>query len=160
MTGLEITSQVTLAEGDPELVHLMVDVTTGHERVGYQVPVGVRAALPAALEPARIGALPDGRVAYDAMADPALTALLLRGIAEDHSAGPLRFRSEPGAVVDASAQARALPPLASNTSVVFGDKAILKLLRTAVRRRPPRPRGAGRAGAERLEAGRSAARLD
>jgi maltokinase len=127
--GLEVTSQVTLAEGDPELVHLMVDVTTGHERVGYQVPVGVRAALPAALEPARIGALPDGRVAYDAMADPELTVVLVRGIAAGRHAGPLRFGTEPGAVIDENARARALPPLASNTSVVFGDKAILKLLR-------------------------------
>ncbi|HYL69890.1 MAG TPA: hypothetical protein VEY89_01135, partial [Candidatus Dormibacteraeota bacterium] len=42
---------------------------------------------------------------------------------------PLRFGAEPGAVVDAVASPRALPPLASNTSVVFGDKAILKVLR-------------------------------
>ena len=129
VTHLEIKSQVTLAEGDPELVHLMVDVTTGQERVSYQVPVGIRAALPDALTSASIGTLPDGRVAYDAVADPELTGILLRGIAAGRQTGRLGFRTEPGAVIDADAAARALPPLASNSSVVFGDKAILKVLR-------------------------------
>ena len=126
---VDLTSQVTLADGDPGLVHLMADVVTGQERVSYQVPVGIRSALPDALTSARIGTLPDRRVAYDAMADPELTPILLRGIAAGRRAGPLRFGSEPGAVVDADASPRALPPLASNTSVVFGDKAILKVLR-------------------------------
>jgi len=126
---IDVTSQVTLADGDPELVHLMVDAWVNQEPVSYQVPVGIRAALPSALGPASIGALPDGRVAYDAAADPELTAVLLRGIAAGRDAGPLRFGTEPGAVIDADAPARALPPLASNTSVVFGNKAILKLLR-------------------------------
>jgi maltokinase len=126
---LEIQSQVTLAEGDPELVHLMLDVMVGLERVRYQVPVGIRSALPDALTSASIGPLPDGRVAYDAAADPELTGILLRGIATGRQAGPLRFGTEPGAVIDVNAAARAMPPLASNTSVVFGDKAILKLLR-------------------------------
>lgn len=130
---LEIQSQVTLAEGDPGLVHLMVDVMVGQEWVSYQVPVGIRPALPDALPDALtgacIGTLPDGRIAYDAAADPELTGVLLRGIAAGCQAGPLRFGAEPGAVIDVDAPARALPPLASNTSVVFGDKAILKLLR-------------------------------
>ncbi len=126
---LEIQSQVTLAEGDPELVHLMLDVMVGQERVSYQVPVGIRSALPDALSSASIGSLPDGRVAYDAAADPGLTGIMLRGIAAGRQAGPLRFGAEPGAVIDVNAPARTLPPLASNTSVVFGDKAILKLLR-------------------------------
>ncbi len=126
---LEIESQVTLAEGDPELVHLMVDVIVGQERVCYQVPVGIRSALPDALGAASIGPLPDGRIAYDAAADPELTGILLRGIAAGRRAGMLRFGTEPGAVIDVNAPARVLPPLASNTSVVFGNEAILKLLR-------------------------------
>ncbi len=126
---VDITSQVTLADGDPELVHLMVDVVVGQERVSYQVPVGIRSALPAVLKRASIGALPDGRIAYDAAADPELTGILLSGIAAGRQAGPLRFGTEPGAIIGVHAPARALPPLASNTSVVFGDEAILKLLR-------------------------------
>ena len=129
LANVDVTSEVTLDDGDPGLVHLMVDVVAGNERTGYQVPVGISSSLPDALASARIGTLPDGRVAYDAMADSELTAVLLRGIAAGRRAGPVRFGTEPGAVVDADASPRALPPLASNTSVVFGDKAILKLLR-------------------------------
>ena len=123
---VEITSQVLLAAGDPELRHLMADVWLGEEKVSYQVPIGIRPELPPSLSDAAIGALPDGKFAYDAARDPELTSVLLRGIA---AAGPLRFAAGPGAVVDETAVGRTLPALASNTSIVFGDKAILKLLR-------------------------------
>jgi maltokinase len=126
---IDIKSQVTLVDGEPELVHLMADASVGQNPVSYQVPVGIRSSLPADLTAARIGALPDGRIAYDATADPALTAELLRGIAAGREAGPLRFAAEPDAAIEVDAPARALPALASNTSVVFGNQAILKLLR-------------------------------
>jgi len=126
---VEITSDVQLAAGDPELRHLMVDALVGQERVSYQVLTGMRAELPPALAGASIGALPDGRIAYDGAADPELTAVLLRGIVARRSVGPLRFGTEPGAIIDETAPGRTLPALASNTSVVFGEAAILKLLR-------------------------------
>ena len=132
---VDITSDVRLtdagAEGTevPELRHLMADAWLGQEKVTYQVPVGIRTQMPARLAAAEIGRLPDGRIAYDGTADPHLTAALLRGIAEQRTAGPLRFAAEPGAIIDATAAGRTLPPLASNTSIVFGDSAILKLLR-------------------------------
>ena len=44
---------------------------------------------------------------------------------------------EPGAIIDPAAPARTLPALASNTSVVFGDKAILKLIRRPALGRHP-----------------------
>jgi maltokinase len=125
----EIASDIQLAGGDPELRHMIVDVWLGQDRVSYQVLVGLRAGLPPHLAGARIGAMPDGRIAYDGAADPELTAVLLRGIASQRSVGPLRFGIEPGTDVDASAPGRTLPALASNTSVVFGEAAILKLLR-------------------------------
>src|SRR5258708_10792104 len=124
-----MTSDVQLAAGDPELRHLMVDVVVGQERVSYQLLTGLRAELPPALAGASIGAMPDGRIAYDGAADPELTAVLLRGIVAQRSVGPLRFGTEPGAIVDGTAPGRTLPALASNTSVVFGEAAILKLLR-------------------------------
>jgi maltokinase len=129
VSQVEITSQVLLAAGDPELRHLMADVWLGEEKVSYQVPVGIRLELPPRLSEAAIGALPDGRFAYDAARDPELTSVLLRGIAAGRTAGTLRFAAEPGALVDETAVGRTLPALASNTSIVFGDKAILKLLR-------------------------------
>ena len=132
---VDITSDVRLTDAGadrtevPELRHLMADAWLGQEKVTYQVPVGIRTQMPAGLAAAEIGRLPDGRIAYDGTADPHLTAALLRGIAEQRTAGPLRFAAEPGAIIDATAAGRTLPPLASNTSIVFGDSAILKLLR-------------------------------
>jgi maltokinase len=132
-TGPATSSRTPAGRADrtkhPELRHLMADAWQGREKVTYQVPVGIRAQLPAELAGAKIGRLPDGRIAYDGTADPKLTASLLRGIAAQRTAGPLRFATEPGAIIDETAAGRTLPALASNTSIVFGDKAILKLLR-------------------------------
>ncbi len=124
-----ITSEVRLAAGDPELRHLIVAATVGAETVSYQVLVGLVSELRPDLGPAEIGTLADGRTAYDGTIDPELTSLLLAGIAEQRRAGQLRFIAEAGAAIDASAPGRTLPALHSNTGVVFGDKAILKLLR-------------------------------
>lgn len=129
MRDLVIRSDVQFAQGDPELRHLVVDATTGDGTVRYQVLVGLVSKLKPDLGPATIGTLSDGRIAYDGAVDPELTAVLLDGIASQRRAGPVSFRSEPGAAIDQGAAGRTLPAAASNTSVVFGDKAILKLLR-------------------------------
>jgi maltokinase len=126
---LRLASDVLLAEGDPELRHLIADVWVSEQKVSYQVLLGIRADLPPFLDEAAIGRLPDGRIAYDGARDPVLAAVLLRGIADNRSAGTLRFVREPGAPVSPDAPARALPALASNTSIVFGEQAILKVLR-------------------------------
>ena len=132
---VEIASDIALAEGGtskdgpPGLRHVLADAWLGQERVSYQIPVGIRAELPAALAGARIGTLPDGSIAYDGAADPELASVLLRGIATGRTEGRLHFAAEPGVRVDETLPGRPLPALASNTSVVFGDRAILKLLR-------------------------------
>jgi maltokinase len=127
--GVAITSDVTLSGPEPELRHLIVDVTLGTETVGYQVLVAFRAQVPPELTGSVIGTMPDGRIACDGALDPGLATVLLRGIADERAVAPLRFAREPGAVVDRGAAARILPALASNTSIVFGDHAILKVLR-------------------------------
>ena len=124
-----VTSDVLLADGDPVLRHLIADVLIADEQVRYQVLLGVRRELPPFLNEAAIGKLPDGRIAYDGATDPALASVLLQGIAEHRREGPLRFVREPGAVINADASARTLPALASNTSIVFGEQAILKIIR-------------------------------
>jgi maltokinase len=133
--SVTITSDTMLADGDPALRHLIVAVTrdAGHpasagEPVSYQVLAGLRSRLPEALRPAVIG-VTGGRTAYDALADPQLAAELLRGIVAQRTAGPIRFAATPGAAIDQTAAARMLPPEQSNTSIVFGDQAILKVLR-------------------------------
>jgi maltokinase len=126
---IAITSDVQLASGDPELRHLLVDATTGGQTVTYQIPVGLGTRPGPDLGAAVIGTVADGRVAYDAAIDPRLTAVLIEGIASQRSAGLISFRAEEGAAFDPGAVGRTLPASASNTSIVYGDKAILKLLR-------------------------------
>jgi maltokinase len=124
-----ITSDIALTAAEPELRHLIVAVRVGAEVVSYQLLVGLRTELPPTLAPAMIGPVTDGRIAYDALRDPELTTNLLRGIAANAVVGPLQFTCTPGAAIDASAAGRTLPAEQSNTSIVFGDQVILKVLR-------------------------------
>jgi maltokinase len=140
--GIEIISDVTLLDGDPQLRHLIVEASSAGGPASFQVLLGCRRRLPAAVAAhAVIGQLP-GMFCYDALHDPELAAVLLRGIAEQRSAGPLRFVREFAAPRADTAQLRAdtaaLPELGdsrlltaeqSNTSLVFGETAILKVLR-------------------------------
>jgi maltokinase len=122
-------SDIQLASGDPEFRHLMVRAWMGETAVTYQVPVGLRADLPRELDSALIGRVTDGRFAYDALSDPELTRLLLHGIVRGQRTGPIKFMTEPGAMIDDRLPGRLLSADQSNTSVVFGDQAILKVLR-------------------------------
>ncbi len=126
---LAIIADTPLASGDPELRHLVVGVSSGGDAVRYQVLAGVRAEVPKALQHAVIG--PDGRggTAYDALHDPELTRVLLLGIASERAAGPLRFVAEPGAPIDTTAGSLVLSAEQSNTSLIFGESAILKVFR-------------------------------
>jgi maltokinase len=126
---LEITSQTTLAAGDPELRHLIVTVPGRGTAASYQILAGLRAEVPQSLQGAVIGPAGPGRTAYDALHDPALTAVLLNAIAQRETIGPLTFASEPGAGTATTAASRVLRGEQSNTSLVFGDSAILKVLR-------------------------------
>ena len=126
---VRVTSAFRLTEGDPELLHLMLAVGGGREEVRYQVPVGLRDRLPDDLGPAIIGRIPDGRIAYDGLRDPALAAALIRGIAAGRREGPLRFSTEPDVVLREPATIRVAGGEQSNTSIVFGDDSILKVLR-------------------------------
>ncbi len=126
---LSIAADVSLRDGDPSLRHLIVIVPAGHETVRYQVLAGFRSRLPAWLSHAVIGPAPGGMTGYDALHDPELASLLLRGIAGQRTAGGLRFAREPGAAIEDWPDARVLRTEQSNTSVVFGESAILKVLR-------------------------------
>jgi trehalose synthase-fused probable maltokinase len=126
---LAITSDVTLSAGDPEFRHLVITVSRGGQIARYQVLAGFRSRLPVSLSHAVIGPAEGGMTAYDALHDPALTSILLRNIAGQQSVGPLRFIREPGAPIDNWADSRVLAAEQSNTSLVFGEAAILKVLR-------------------------------
>jgi maltokinase len=130
---LAITSDITVVSGDPELRHLIVTVTDagigGQAR--YQVLAGIGSRLPGTLagQAPVIGPAGCGRVAYDALYDRMFTAILLSGIAGQRSIGPLRFATCPGASIAAARDGTVLNSEQTNTSVVFGRSAILKVLR-------------------------------
>ncbi len=79
-------------------------------------------------DPALIGVDGD-RAGYDAMADPAAAGILLNLLEASETVGPVTFRLEPGAVLPADRVGRRLGAEQSNTSVVFGERAILKVFR-------------------------------
>ena len=117
-----------LVAGDPELRHLIVSVGSGAP-ARYQVLAGFRRQLPAGLAHALIGTDQRGKMVYDGLHDSELTAVLLRAIAGERAAGPLAFAREPDVAIDLTARSLVLSVEQSNTSLVFGDSAILKVFR-------------------------------
>jgi maltokinase len=117
-----------LVAGDPELRHLIVSVGSGAP-ARYQVLAGFRRQMPAELAHAVIGTDQRGMVVYDGLHDSELTAVLLRAIAGERADGPLVFAREPDVAIDLTARSLVLSVEQSNTSLVFGDSAILKVFR-------------------------------
>jgi maltokinase len=126
---LTITSDTTLLAGDPELRHLIVAVSSGGQAARYQVLAGVRSQVPGSLRHAVMGPAGPGRTAYEALHDSELTKVLLRYMAQQRAVGPVRFVREPGAEIDTGLDSLMLTAEQSNTSLVFGETAILKVLR-------------------------------
>jgi maltokinase len=126
---LEIISDEILLDGDPQLRHLIVEAGQVGMQARFQVLLGCRSQLPPTVAAsAVIGQLP-GMTCYDALHDPDLATVLLRGIAHERAAGQLRFVREPAAPVHDWQSSRLLTAEQSNTSLVFGEAAILKVLR-------------------------------
>ncbi len=100
----------------------------------YQVPLHFTAAEYETQAHARLGSLRGSADSYlnvyDAMAGKHLTQAFLQGIADESVDGPLRF-SRTAAVTDIPLGSTSIMLNAeqSNTSVVFGDQAVLKLFR-------------------------------
>lgn len=129
ITGLAIIADTTLVAGDPGLRHLALAVDQGSGTDSYQVFAGMRAELPSWLEHARIGPAGEGLTAYDGLHDPELTRTLLAAMAAEESVGPLRFARMPGSRIDSGLDSLVLTAEQSNTSLLFGDEAILKVFR-------------------------------
>jgi maltokinase len=129
LRDLAVVADTEVTAGDPALRHLIVLVSHGATADHYQVLVGVRAELPGWLEHARIGMTEDGRHAYDALHDPALTRHLLRAIADGATIDSLQFRRVPGAEFETDVDSIVLTGEQSNTSLVYGESSILKVFR-------------------------------
>ncbi|WP_055494887.1 hypothetical protein [Streptomyces sp. TP-A0356] len=102
----------------------------------YQIVIGVREALPPRLAPALIGHLEEGplagRTVYEALHDPRAAAVLLEAIRTRTRIGPLRFEGDPRQRIREGLVPRRVTSEQSNSSVIYGDTFILKLLRRIV----------------------------
>jgi maltokinase len=102
----------------------------------YQLLIGVREALPPRLAPALIGHAEEGalagRTVYDALYDTRPAEVLLEALRTQARIGGLRFERDPGQEIDEGLVPRLMTAEQSNSSVVYGDTFILKLLRRIV----------------------------
>jgi maltokinase len=126
-----------LDRGGPRGMLAIVNVHYADGADQYLVPLGFRRELPAELAPARIGPLPGARlVVYDATADEELNLALLRLIATDQERHDVRYGIEPrgehALVVRRRMPSRPVGVEQSNTSIVFGERYILKLFRRLI----------------------------
>ncbi len=126
LTDVRIGEVVTLRDG-LDLVLLDADYTDGTS-ARYQLLVRWEDDDGAAGGVARIGAS-GTRTAHDALHDPSAAHYLLSLVDESASVGPLRFSREPAAQLPMQAAGRVIGAEQSNTNVVFGDAAMLKVFR-------------------------------
>lgn len=117
-----------LLDGDPLLLHLIVEVRQDDRSAPYQLLVASRPQLPEYLGSSWIGT-ERGLPCYEASGDADVTGRLLDLIAENAHVGSLKFEHEPGAEVKGGLRGRPITSEQSNTSLVYGNLYILKLFR-------------------------------
>ncbi|KUN80265.1 maltokinase [Streptomyces bungoensis] len=102
----------------------------------YQLLIGVREALPPRLAPALIGHVTDGplagRTVYEALYDSRPAEVLLEALRTRARVGGLRFERDAEQEIREGLVARLMTAEQSNSSIVYGDTFILKLLRRVV----------------------------
>jgi maltokinase len=129
ITGVRPLTWTTLLDGDPLLIHLVVDVEQGDRHQPYQLLIGSRQSqVPDVAASASIG-LEDGRTCYEASGDADLTSCLLDLMAAGERIGGLSFEHEPDAELATGLRAHPITSEQSNTSLVYGNQYILKLFR-------------------------------
>ena len=139
ITGFTLVAATELLPADRKLglYHLLVQA---HQPAApwdcYQLLIGVREALPPHLAPALIGHVEEGplagRTVYEALYDPRPAEVLLEALRSRTRIGGLRCERDPGQEIRSGLVPRVMTAEQSNTSVVYGDTFILKLLRRVV----------------------------
>jgi maltokinase len=128
ITSVDHLATTALLEGDPLLLHVVVDVVQDDRHEPYQLLIGGRSHLPDYLGTSWIGTV-NGLPCYEASGDADLTATLLDLIVSGGQVGPLRFAHEPEVELTGDLRARPITSEQSNTSLVYGNQYILKLFR-------------------------------
>jgi len=147
VTGFSLVSatEVLPLSSPSGLLHLLVRAhqplvpTQGapsHPTDCYQLLLGVREALPPRLAPALIGRPAQGPLAgltvYEALHDPRPAGVLLEALRERAHIGELRFERDTRQEIRGDLVPRLVTAEQSNSSIVYGDTFILKLLRRIV----------------------------
>ena len=130
VAGVSVTARTTLTDTEPllDLLVLAVSFVDGSPVQRYQLLLGRRTEVHGELEHHLIGRA-GGLCAFDAMGDNDATAWLLEAIRDGRTVGAVRFVPEPGAELAPPGPGRVMSAEQSNTSVVFGERSILKLFR-------------------------------
>lgn len=128
VTGVRPVASTVLLDGDPGLLHVVVEVTQDDRVVDYQLLIGSRSQLPEHLATSWIGT-EDGLLCYEASGDADLTHRLLDLMVEGTRIGALTFEHEPDVELKGDLRARPVTAEQSNTSLIFGTRYILKLFR-------------------------------
>lgn len=130
--GIVSSGELTIAteDGDARVEQLVV-TTEEPGSAGprhHQLWVGYRSPLPDRLGHSMIADLPCGLTAFDALAEPALTAQLLRTIAGTSELPGLTGEAS-GQPIEADERGLTLSGEQSNSSIIFGSSSILKVFR-------------------------------
>jgi maltokinase len=124
--------EITPSDAVPAVAHavIAVEFADGGPEDWFQLLLGSRPGLKGDLEHAVIGTVGD-RTIYDGLADGEISRLLLSMIVSDTTVGSLHFVPEPGTDAPIIGPGRPLLGEQSNSSVIYGERAILKLFRRA-----------------------------
>ncbi|MEH0446500.1 MULTISPECIES: maltokinase N-terminal cap-like domain-containing protein [unclassified Streptomyces] len=139
VTGFSLVAATELLPAGARLglYHLLVRARQGAAPGDcYQLLIGVRATLPPRLAPALIGHVTEGpltgRTVFDALYDTRPAELLLEALRTGTRIGALRCERDPEQEIRSGLVPRRLTGEQSNSSVIYGDTFILKLLRRVV----------------------------
>ncbi|MEV1069320.1 maltokinase [Streptomyces sp. NPDC050263] len=139
ITGFSLVAATELLPATARLglYHLLVRARQGAAPGDcYQLLIGAREALPPRLAPALIGHVTDGplagRTVFDALYDTRPAEVLLEALRTRARIGGLRCERDPGQKIRSGLVPRRLTGEQSNSSIIYGDTFILKLLRRVV----------------------------
>lgn len=128
VTAVRPVTTTVLLDGDPMLLHVVVEVDQLGRTDNYQLLIGSGSQMPEHLGASYLST-EHGTPCYEASADADLTTVLLDLLADGRTVGELAFQREPGVEVTGGLRARPITSEQSNTSLVFGNQYILKLFR-------------------------------
>jgi maltokinase len=140
VAGLRTVAHAVVTDPDelPRVEHAVIAVSFtdagGSAEERYQLVLGVAGSPPGDVDHAVIGRRRSERgdeVVYDGLADGRISRLFLALITEGATRGPLRFVPEPDTEAPIVGPGRPLLGEQSNSSVIYGERAIMKLFRRA-----------------------------